>query len=96
MRSRLDEDTETFIDALRGLAALGVLVTHAVDIGIAGVYGNDLLATPLPWRWARASIGHGGFMVWCFLFYPGFAFINPSPAASRVAISHGNAILRRG
>lgn len=71
MRSRLDEDTETFIDALRGLAALGVLITHAVDIALAGIYGSSLVATPLPWRWVRASLGHGEFLVWCFFVISG-------------------------
>ena len=71
MKSRLDEDSETFIDAFRGLAAWGVLLTHAIDIGIAGVYGQDMTLTPISWRWARASIGHGGFLVWCFFVISG-------------------------
>lgn len=71
MTHRLDEDSETFIDALRGLAAVGVLLTHAIDFGIAGVYGPAMTLTPEPWRWARASIGHGGFLVWCFFVVSG-------------------------
>lgn len=71
MNSRLDEDSELLIDALRGIAAIAVLVTHAFDIGIAGVYGWDLAATPEGWRWARATIGHGGYWVWCFFVISG-------------------------
>ncbi len=71
MKARLDKDAEMLIDALRGFAALAVLVTHAFDIGIAGVFGWDLAATPEGWRWARVSIGHGGFWVWCFFVISG-------------------------
>ena len=38
--TRLDQDTEAFIDAFRGLAALGVLVTHSCDLGIRTALGG--------------------------------------------------------
>lgn len=71
-QSRLDSDTETFIDALRGFAAICVMITHSVDLGVAGVFGWEPSANPESWRWARASIGHGGYWVWCFFVISGF------------------------
>lgn len=71
MTSRLDNDSEAFIDALRGLAALAVLVSHSVDFGVRGVFGQDLHDAPGIWRWAAASIGHGSFWVWCFFVVSG-------------------------
>lgn len=71
MQGRLDEDSELLIDSLRGIAALAVLLTHAVDISIAGLFGWDLAATPEGWRWARATVGHGGYWVWCFFVISG-------------------------
>lgn len=67
----LDKDSEAFIDALRGLAALAVLITHSVDFGIRGVYGHSLSEAPAFWRWMAASVGHGSFMVWCFFVVSG-------------------------
>lgn len=69
--SAIDKDTEAFIDAFRGLAAFGVLVTHAVDLGIRGAYGQDLTAAPVVWQWAAATVGHGSFLVWGFFVVSG-------------------------
>lgn len=71
MSSRLDKDSEAFVDALRGLAAFGVLVTHAFDLAIRGVFGTDLTDAPELWRWAAATIGHGSLFVWCFFVVSG-------------------------
>ncbi|MDG2122653.1 MAG: acyltransferase, partial [Verrucomicrobiales bacterium] len=71
MQNRLDKNTVIFIDAIRGLAALGVLITHCFDFGIRGVFGEELETAPDRWRWAAASIGHGGFFVWAFFVISG-------------------------
>ncbi len=71
MTAPLDKDSEAFIDATRGLAALTVLITHSLDFGIRGVYGHDLANAPPSWRWMAASIGHGSFLVWCFFVVSG-------------------------
>ena len=71
MERRIGNDTELFIDALRGIAALWVLLTHAVDLGIARVYGWELLDNPVGWRWVRAIFGHGAFAVWAFFIISG-------------------------
>lgn len=84
MHRCFDKDSESFIDAFRGLAACGVLLTHAVDFGTAGVYGTDMALTPEPWRWVRASIGHGGFFVWSFFVISGIC-IHRSIARSMAA-----------
>ena len=67
-----DEDTELFIDAVRGLAAFAVLVTHAVDAAISDVFGFAPLSNPMPWRIFRSLFGHGGFFVWTFFVLSGF------------------------
>lgn len=71
MNYRLDKDSEAFIDALRGLAALAVLVSHSVDFAIRSVYGRELYDAPKIWRLASATIGHGSFWVWCFFVVSG-------------------------
>lgn len=71
MSHLLDKDSEAFINALRGLAALAVLITHSLDFGIRGVYGHSLLEAPVFWRWMAASVGHGSFLVWCFFVVSG-------------------------
>lgn len=71
MERRLDKDTELLIDAMRGIAALLVLFTHAFDLSVADAYGWNYANNPEIWRWARASIGHGGFLVWCFFMISG-------------------------
>ena len=71
MMARLDEHEVLFIDALRGLLALGVLITHSIDLGIAGVYGWDLTANPYPWNLLRVVAGHGGAFVWGFFVISG-------------------------
>lgn len=68
---RLDKDTELLIDALRGIAALLVLFTHAFDLAVSDAYGWNYASNPEGWRWARASLGHGGFLVWCFFMISG-------------------------
>ncbi len=72
MTAQLDKDSEAFIDAARGFAALAVLITHSLDFGIRGVYGLDLVNAPDVWRWMAASIGHGSFFVWGFFVISGF------------------------
>ncbi len=72
MENKLDEDTELFIDALRGIAAFMVLATHALDLGIAGVFGWEISTNPQGWQWVRATLGHGGFWVWSFFVISGF------------------------
>jgi len=69
--STLDKDTEVFIDVFRGLAALGVLVTHACDLGFRSALGSDLTGAPAVWQWAAATLGHGSFLVWGFFLVSG-------------------------
>lgn len=71
MPARIDKDTEVFIDAARGLAALGVLITHCFDFGIRGAFGGDMADAPEIWRWAVSVIGHGSFFVWVFFILSG-------------------------
>ncbi|MBB5039576.1 acyltransferase family protein [Prosthecobacter dejongeii] len=71
MPRRLDKDTELMIDALRGVAALLVFFTHAFDLAVSDAYGWNYASNPEGWRWARASLGHGGFFVWCFFMVSG-------------------------
>ncbi len=71
MSTRLDEDSELMIDGVRGIAALLVMLAHCVDYSIASVFGWDLSQSPEHWRWTRASIGYGGFWVWCFFVISG-------------------------
>lgn len=71
MTHRLDEDSELLIDAVRGIAALLVMMTHTFDLSVADVFGWEMLSSPEGWRWARASFGHGGFWVWCFFMISG-------------------------
>lgn len=72
MVPRLDKDTVLMIDAMRGVAALLVMFTHAFDLAVADAYGWNYASSPEIWRWARASLGHGGFLVWCFFMISGF------------------------
>lgn len=71
MIQRLDTDTKLMIDAIRGIAALLILFTHAFDLAVADAYGWNYADNPEAWRWARASLGHGGFLVWCFFMISG-------------------------
>lgn len=71
MNQRLDKDAELMIDALRGLAALLVLLSHAFELGVSEVFGWDPDKAPGIWRWARASLGNGDFWVWCFFVISG-------------------------
>ena len=68
----MDSGTELFIDALRGIAALMVLVSHSVDLGISRVYGWGLDENPPFWRAMRATLGTGEYWVWCFFVLSGF------------------------
>ncbi len=70
-RSTIDAHSAVFIDVLRGLAALGVLITHGIDLGLAGAFGGDLQSAPAGWRWVGATIGHGSLLVWCFFVLSG-------------------------
>ncbi|TDU73406.1 peptidoglycan/LPS O-acetylase OafA/YrhL [Prosthecobacter fusiformis] len=71
MERSLDKDTELLIDAMRGIAALLVVFTHAFDLAVSETYGWNYANNPEAWRWARASFGHGGFLVWCFFMISG-------------------------
>ena len=61
-----------FIDAIRGLAALAVLFTHALDMAIAEVHGGPLTSNPFVWRLVRSLFGHGAFFVWTFFVLSGY------------------------
>lgn len=68
----MDSATELFIDALRGIAALMVLMSHSVDLAISRVYGWELGDNPPFWRGVRATLGTGEYWVWCFFVLSGF------------------------
>lgn len=67
----MDKDSELFIDALRGVAAVMVLVAHGIMLALRGVYGTDPTQMPEGWRWLLASFGFGGFWVWAFFVISG-------------------------
>ncbi len=69
---RVDAGTELLIDALRGIAALMVFGTHAMDLAISQVHGWDLGENPPFWRFIRAVFGTGEHWVWCFFVISGF------------------------
>jgi peptidoglycan/LPS O-acetylase OafA/YrhL len=69
---RVDPGTELFIDALRGIAALMVLFSHAVDLAISQVYGWQFAENPPFWRAVRAVLGTGEHWVWAFFVLSGF------------------------
>lgn len=69
---RIDTGTERLIDALRGLAALMVFLTHAVDLAISQVHGWEFGDNPPLWRELRAVFGTGEHWVWCFFVVSGF------------------------
>lgn len=68
---RLSKDAELWIDALRGVAALMVLLSHGFELAVAEIYGWDPHQTPGIWRFARASLGNGDFWVWLFFVISG-------------------------
>lgn len=72
MEKGIGKDTELVIDGIRGIAALLVAFTHSFDLAVADAYGWNYANNPEGWRWARASLGHGGFLVWCFFVISGF------------------------
>ena len=55
-RSTIDPHSAVFIDVLRGLAALGMLITHGVDLGLRGALGADLSHASTGWRWVGRMI----------------------------------------
>lgn len=71
-RHRIDAGTELLIDALRGIAALMVFGTHAVDLAISQAHGWDFGENPPFWRAIRAVFGTGEHWVWCFFVISGF------------------------
>lgn len=71
MHNRLNEDSELMIDAVRGIAALLVMMTHTFDLSVADVFGWEMRDSPEGWRMARATFGHGGYWVWCFFMISG-------------------------
>jgi peptidoglycan/LPS O-acetylase OafA/YrhL len=70
--NRIDRGTELFVDAVRGLAALLVLGSHAFDLAISRVYGWGFGENPPGWRFLRAVFGTGEQWVWCFFVISGF------------------------
>lgn len=79
--NRLDKDAELWIDAMRGIAALMVMLSHGFELALAEVFGWDPHQTPGVWRFARASLGNGDFWVWMFFVISGLC-IHRSIAAS--------------
>lgn len=74
---RLSKEAELLIDALRGVAALMVLLSHGFEQAVAEMYGWDPHHTPGIWRFAKASLGNGDFLglaLFCNLgfVYPSF------------------------
>ena len=90
-RSMIDAHSAVFIDAVRGLAAFGVLVTHGVDLGVRGALGPNLENASAGWRWIAATLGQGSFFVWCFFVLSGLC-IHDSIARS---MAGGNLDWRR-
>lgn len=69
MRNR---DSELAIDLYRGIAALLVLLAHAVTLALKASYGADPSVYPWLSRLIRASLGSGTFWVWGFFVLSGF------------------------
>jgi peptidoglycan/LPS O-acetylase OafA/YrhL len=69
MRNR---DSELAIDLYRGIAALLVLLAHALTYALKAVHGADSTTYPFIDRLARASLGSGTFWVWGFFVLSGF------------------------
>jgi peptidoglycan/LPS O-acetylase OafA/YrhL len=90
MPARLDKDTEAFIDAIRGLAAIAVLVSHCFDFGIRAAFGHDINSAPESWQILLATVGNGSFFVWLFFVISGLC-IHRSIARS---MRHGSFRLR--
>lgn len=67
----MDKRSELFIDALRGIAAVMVLIAHGIMLALRGIYGTDPAQMPEGWRWLLASFGFGGFWVWAFFVVSG-------------------------
>jgi peptidoglycan/LPS O-acetylase OafA/YrhL len=60
------------VDALRGFAALMVLLAHALDMTIKDCYGPDARTYPPVWHFISAVFGHGEFWVWGFFLISGY------------------------
>jgi peptidoglycan/LPS O-acetylase OafA/YrhL len=67
----LDRHSEAFVDLLRGVAALMVMLGHSTGLAIRGVYGEDPAGMPTLWRWIHSTLGFGGFWVWAFFVMSG-------------------------
>ncbi|MFZ4765414.1 MAG: acyltransferase family protein [Roseimicrobium sp.] len=67
----MDKSSELFIDALRGVAALMVLVAHGIMVALRGIYGSDVAAVPEGWHLLLSTLGFGGFWVWAFFVISG-------------------------
>lgn len=79
--NRLDKNAELWIDALRGIAALMVMLTHSFELAVTEVFGWDPHQTPGVWRFARVSLGNGDSWVWLFFVISGLC-IHRSIAAA--------------
>jgi peptidoglycan/LPS O-acetylase OafA/YrhL len=62
------------IDALRGIAALGVLLSHSVVVVLRTQFGLDTASYPEPWRSLHPTLGlaFGVYWVWLFFIISGF------------------------
>ncbi|MCB1225278.1 MAG: acyltransferase [Verrucomicrobiales bacterium] len=69
---RVDAGAERFIDLMRGVAALAVMMTHIIDLVITDFYGWTFAENPPGWRWLRAIGGTGENWVWLFFLISGF------------------------
>lgn len=70
-KSTIDAHSAVFIDVLRGLAALGVLISHGIDLGLRGAFAGNMTQASTAWRWIGATLGHGSLLVWCFFLLSG-------------------------
>lgn len=69
MRNR---DSELAIDLYRGIAALLVLLAHALTFALNAAHGTDPTSNPFFSKLLRASFGSGTFWVWGFFVLSGF------------------------
>lgn len=67
-------DTELGIDALRGIAALAVLFSHAVVVVLRTQLGTEPASYPVEWKFIHHAwgLGFGVFWVWVFFVISGF------------------------
>lgn len=85
-----------FLDGIRGLAALYVLVFHSLTIGI-GV-GADDVDFSWPMRMLRGWFGYGHFAVAVFIVLSGFSLMLPLARRGRAELTGGFGpyLVRRG